>query len=236
MKARPRQAENRVAEILSDFFIQYGLSPVERIPILGREGPDITLNEARVVIDVKSRKACPKSVFKELAMYEIADDGELMMFPLGYLNTTLMSPGKNGVIISKIKPSKTVHDWFDHMDDWTRANTTDGITALVLHIPQMPYGNAALILKQSDIGLLIDRLKDIDTVGRGDACLRLGKGEIGVITGLDEKTIQLTESDYERIQEWTYDREISKVEWKRKTQGDWSMSLSASPNQNTGTK
>ena len=59
MKATPRKAEREIALVFSQFFSDIGMSPVERIPILGRTGPDITINEANLVIDVKSRKSVP---------------------------------------------------------------------------------------------------------------------------------------------------------------------------------
>lgn len=74
MKARPRRAENRVAEVLSKIFSDVGKSPVKRIPVLGREGPDITWNEVKLIVDVKSRKANPKMMF--------ADPGELLIITL----------------------------------------------------------------------------------------------------------------------------------------------------------
>jgi len=199
MKARPRQAENRVAEILSDFFSQYGLSPIERIPVLGRTGPDLTMNEAVLVVDVKSRKAVPKGVFKALQDYPAVWDGTLIAFPIGNLAGALMN---NKGQVGRMKTSRTIHDWYQHMEEWTGEHTTNGISALVLHIPQMPYGNAALILKQSDVGLLVDRIRTPKTIGRGDGCLRLGEGEVNVITPMDEKRIRLTERDYQKIREW----------------------------------
>ena len=75
MKARPRSVERKVAAFLSRYFVQLGLSPVERIPVLGRSGPDITSNEWGLVIDVKSRLEVPKTPFTEHPT--IAFDDEL---------------------------------------------------------------------------------------------------------------------------------------------------------------
>ena len=61
MKARPRRAENRVADELNKWFMQQGFSPIQRIPIIGRTGPDYTFNELELVIDEKSRLEVPKS-------------------------------------------------------------------------------------------------------------------------------------------------------------------------------
>ena len=62
MKARPRRAEREVARHLSSFFEALGLPAVERIPVLGRTGPDITWNEFKLIVDVKSRLSVPKGI------------------------------------------------------------------------------------------------------------------------------------------------------------------------------
>ena len=66
MKARPRSVENRVANMLNDVFAAMDCS-VQRIPVLGRSGPDISLNELQLVVDVKSRLEVPKALFFPLA-------------------------------------------------------------------------------------------------------------------------------------------------------------------------
>jgi hypothetical protein len=38
-------------------------SSIERIPLLGREGPDLTVNELGLVINVKSRSRIPERLF-----------------------------------------------------------------------------------------------------------------------------------------------------------------------------
>ena len=63
MKARPRAVENRIAEALNVHFEYLGLAPVERIPVLGRTGPDLTTNEMNLVVDVKSRLEVPKELY-----------------------------------------------------------------------------------------------------------------------------------------------------------------------------
>jgi len=199
MKSRPRQAENRVAEILSDFFVKHGLSPVERIPILGREGPDITMNEARLVIDVKSRKECPAGMLKDVKEYLKAYSHTLAVFRLDSLDQALMDKSH---FANLTKDSVMVTRWLDHMADWTESSTTGGIPAIVIHQPQLPYGQSALIMYQSDVGLLRERIANPNLIGSGEAWLSLGQGEITVINGLDEKTVKLTEDDYRKLRDW----------------------------------
>ncbi|MEM4204638.1 MAG: hypothetical protein QXS54_11265 [Candidatus Methanomethylicaceae archaeon] len=62
MQPRPRRYENKIADILSERFVAMGLSPVQRIPVNGRRGPDLTINELGLVIDCKTRKEVPRSI------------------------------------------------------------------------------------------------------------------------------------------------------------------------------
>ena len=62
MKARPRSVENEVAKYLSRKFAALELDPVERVPVLGRAGPDVSINQSQLAIDVKSRKEVPKII------------------------------------------------------------------------------------------------------------------------------------------------------------------------------
>jgi len=53
-----------VAKRLTAFFVSINMDPVERLPVIGRTGPDITMNQLGLVVDVKSRLEVPKSVFE----------------------------------------------------------------------------------------------------------------------------------------------------------------------------
>jgi hypothetical protein len=139
MKARPRRAERDVAALLSKFFRSIGRSPVERIPVLGRTGPDITLNALGLVVDVKSRIEVPMGAFFE---HPVCYQGIYDAVPLAKVADLLISEG----IVVPFK-SKQVDYWYAHMDEWTQVHQPDGISALVLHRPKMPYGKAMLILK-----------------------------------------------------------------------------------------
>lgn len=144
MKARPRSVEREVAKHLTDFFLTIGCSPVERIPILGRTGPDITINEFKLVIDVKSRLEVPK-------MYFIHDDF-ILDFPDGLLGVRLENMHLLAAPLTKIRCSNfssvLVRRWYDHMNEWTQEEVPDGINALVLHRPKMPIGKSLLIISK----------------------------------------------------------------------------------------
>ena len=40
------------------------MDPVERLPVIGRTGPDITMNKLALAVDIKSRLEVPKAVFE----------------------------------------------------------------------------------------------------------------------------------------------------------------------------
>lgn len=199
MKPRPRQAENRVAEILSDFFSSHGLSPVERIPILGREGPDLTLNEARLVIDVKSRQTCPKGFFDAVQRTGKAAAGEIAIFRLDALSEALV---ENQGVYNIMRNSKTVNDWLVHMDEWMNDNISDGIPAVIIHQPNLPYGNAVLVMYQSDVGLLRERINHPDTIGHGQSWVRFVDKSIHIITPVQEYVVNLDHEDIKSIEKW----------------------------------
>ena len=187
MKSRPRRAENRIAEILSDFFVEQGLSPIDRIPVLGRTGPDLTVNESGLVVDVKSRQSCPKKTFQAVSHTGKAHNKTHNAFQLQYLEECLLM---NEHVYSPLPYSKMVDDWLKHMDEWTADNAPSGISALVVHRPQMPYGESVLILKSSDVGKLRQRLTNNNVIGGEKAFIRFENGSEIVIhssTGEEER-------------------------------------------------
>lgn len=153
MKARPRSVERQVASHLSEMSLSLGCSKVERIPILGREGPDITTNELGLVIDVKSRLACPGGYFWSRPLIH----GDLVAIEL---DTLLGLPE-----IEDPQPYKfssiTVNRWYDHMDEWTKEFMPSGISALVLHKPKMPIGKGQLLFHVSNLEVLKCRLRQM---------------------------------------------------------------------------
>jgi hypothetical protein len=153
MKPRPRSAEREAARHLTQFFTHFGFSPVERIPVLGRTGPDLTMNELGLVIDVKSRREVPQNVFpaagycrvlnRDLASIRLSDLAAAVAEDLPRVH---------------VRPDlKTVQDYYDHMHTWTLANLPDGMTALVLHRPGMRFGSAAFVTTFSNLERIRNR-------------------------------------------------------------------------------
>ena len=104
--------ENRVAAYLSALFAGIGLSPVERIPVLGRTGPDLTINELGLVVDVKSRQACPKMYF----CGSVCFDGEYLAVPLSLLpqwTASSCQPGAPAAFLDDRAPLVGAHARLD---------------------------------------------------------------------------------------------------------------------------
>jgi hypothetical protein len=149
MKARPRRAEREVAAHLSQIFQSIGYGPVERIPVLGRTGPDLTFNEMGLVIDVKSRLEVPKSTFAN----GLVQWGELVGVPLWHLPELAVSYA----LVVPRKACKTVDDYYAHMHEWTLQHRPADISCLVLHRPAMPFGKAMFIIHSSQREEFISR-------------------------------------------------------------------------------
>ena len=156
MKARPRAKERRVAEILSKEFVACGYKPVVRIPVLGRTGPDISLNELKFVIDVKSRIEVPKSVYIPLGPAIVHfQPYDLIGFRLNNFAALLTGEIKKFDVFPGEGQMTVVDKWFRHMDEWTKENEPDGITALVLHHSgihegRMPVGHSTFVISHAD--------------------------------------------------------------------------------------
>jgi len=143
MKSRPRRAENEVAARLTAFFVSINLGPVERVPVTGRTGPDISINEIGLVVDVKSRLEVPKAVFE-------VEPGRVMRMQNHYI----MRLSDLGLLLEYDLPfqvsnkySRMVGRWFAHMQSWRRVHQPNGFTALVLHRPGMKYDDAVLVVQ-----------------------------------------------------------------------------------------
>jgi hypothetical protein len=143
MRSAPRRCENAIAEIISKKSDALGLSQVYRLPVTGRTGPDISINELNLVIDVKNRLEVPKGYFHS----GLTTFGNLVGVPISEMELMLGEPTEEGPI------SKIVTAWFDHMDEWRLKYNKKGITALVLHrpnqTPKMPFGKSVLLISNT---------------------------------------------------------------------------------------
>ena len=142
MKQRPRSAENKIAALFTNVFTLYGYAKVERIPILGRTGPDLTINEAKLVIDAKSRLETPES----LIIPCFVSHGEVLAVPVCKMDwLTKFDPQPVNYL------TKTVEGWLDHMHEWTTENMPDGISGIVLHRPRLPFEKTVLVFYKKDL-------------------------------------------------------------------------------------
>ena len=147
MKSRPRRIENRVAEEMSKFYESINMSPVVRIPILGRAGPDISLNELNLAIDVKSRKSCPKLIRPKPGFVSYAPDWAWHAVRLDEIDLLLQRTAR----LQQIKRSKMIQDWLDHMDEWSVEQDEHIISGLVIHRPGEQVKAAILVIKQWEV-------------------------------------------------------------------------------------
>jgi hypothetical protein len=146
MKARPRHAENRAAEILSDVFQHYGFSPIQRQPIIGRTGPDFTMNELKLAIDIKSRLEVPISYLRAWPVH----DDRFLCCPLFLLDQVIHEFTGSATYFTLKRPSRLVAGYYDHQDEWTKRECPDAITAIILHRPKLPYGRAVFVISKQD--------------------------------------------------------------------------------------
>lgn len=153
MKARPRSVENRAAEAVSLHFAALGLPEVSRIPVLGRTGPDLSLNNMKLVVDVKSRREVPKAIFFPLAVpFTFAG---MDAARLACLNTLW----EDGPAAPLDFASKIIRDYLEHMEEWTKDNCPDGISCVILHRPEMPIGASVAVIHSHNRRRLIDYAK-----------------------------------------------------------------------------
>ena len=143
MKARPRGIENKIADQLTLHFVKMGMSPVKRIPVLGRAGPDIDVNESGLAVDVKSRKEIPLGNYR-FARKKVVRMGEMLAVKLADLPLIYTDLPAS----EDLSETKTVKNYLDHMAEWT--NDNDCIPAIVLHRPGTHTSNAVFIIYARD--------------------------------------------------------------------------------------
>ncbi len=107
--------------------------PVNRIPAPGREGPDISLNELELVINVKDRDSNPKSM---MINEGVCDFGDFLGVQVGEFPLLL-----TGDISCTGKMSKKVYDWWAHMDKYRKDFVSSGISTA---IPNLQFSGERL--------------------------------------------------------------------------------------------
>lgn len=161
-RGRWKDVERRVATELNRVLSDVGeFTPVERIPLLGRAGPDLTVNETNLVVNVKSRLKIPVGCFPKAGeMLEFAPksaDG-LVCFRLEELSRI-----DRLFNYMPTKPSKQIIDWWQWMDKWTKEFQPAGITCIVIHRPRMPIGHAGVVLQTKDLRRLSCQIQQIQS-------------------------------------------------------------------------
>jgi hypothetical protein len=167
MKSRPRSVEREVAERLTSHFETMGMSPVVRIPVLGRRGPDLTINESRWAVDVKSRLHVPICNYTiQCGKIHSAPHDllyiKLKEFPLIYSGDLPTS--------EHLFHSVQVKEWLDHMAGWSREEG-NSLPAIVLHRPGTWVDNAVFVINAVDR----DKAKEIYKAWHEEHLLKLQK-------------------------------------------------------------
>jgi hypothetical protein len=143
---RWKAVERGVAEEFNHILSDVGrFTPVERIPLLGREGPDLTVNETGLVINVKSRQSIHPRLIPDA--FQLLFCGDLVIFRLSDLASFHS-------FLAKPVPaarSQTLQNWYDRMDKWTQEFQPTGIPAIFLHRPRMPYGRCGVAIHYDHI-------------------------------------------------------------------------------------
>jgi len=164
MRGRPRRIEREVALHITQYLAELGLGAVERIPILGRTGPDITVWPGlQIAVDVKSRKAIPQSYklygkhIQTWTSYRppwIQVGSRLCDLDLLFdIENVEMHLTRNG--------SKTIGGWLDHMWEWCMDEPAgDVLPALVLHWPGTPVKHSTFVIFKYHRSIIDDRRRE----------------------------------------------------------------------------
>jgi hypothetical protein len=146
MKDRPRYVERETARRLTALFLSIGMSPVERIPVLGRDGPDISINESKLVIDVKSRGKIPSFCMKAEGIIQI---GPLVGVRLRDLLKIADLPTSEDRGFTK-----QVLEWWAKLEFWKQQNYPAGITTIILHKPRVDILDATVVFHHLDLQIV----------------------------------------------------------------------------------
>jgi hypothetical protein len=158
-KSTWKTVEKKIAEEINKYFTSVGMNPIERIPILGRDGPDLTVNESGLLIDVKHRISNPK-----LFQFEdgrVAQSGKFLL-AVKIKDIKLLAEGKDIDIM--LKSSRVVRKYYEHMRDHSKKKKylPDGnvIPCIILHYPGCKYEDSVLIIDKNDRSLLYERISN----------------------------------------------------------------------------
>jgi hypothetical protein len=149
MKARPRAVERQVAKYMSTKFAELGMSPVERIPVLGRTGPDLSINESTLAIDAKSRGKISGVLWTVVVDHPVRTFDGLMMAKLCHFERLFAD-----LLVSEVRDyqSKLVHGFLSHMASWDKIE--NNIPAVVLHRPGRRIADAIFVIYEKDLETL----------------------------------------------------------------------------------
>ena len=139
--------------MLSRWFEKHGKAPVERQPIIGRTGPDITWNDVKLMVDAKNRLQVPKG-------YRISDVG---IYQFGLLIGVRMRDLDlllSDEPVKEMRPASiTVSSWFNHNAEWNQM-PFGSIPALIIRQPVRGWirEDATFLIRKKDRELLKRRM------------------------------------------------------------------------------
>lgn len=165
-----KRTEREIAKVLTKQLSEVGKGfEITRIPILGREGPDLTYpNPFHLVIDVKDRGECPKGLFKIVDQdpslyYHIRYDETIQLrwfvCRLDHWIDIVQDPTSHFSwfhSIAHYPHSTTINRWLDHICAWEGRKAGDA-GALILHRPRMRYAHSVVLFHSHHLPLLIAR-------------------------------------------------------------------------------
>jgi hypothetical protein len=142
---RWKDVERKTAAKLTEILSGVGnFTPVERIPLLGREGPDLTVNESGLVVNVKSRERILTRLMAPAGRL-IYIGTEFVGFRLDHLHEC------NRLDYCATTPWPMLTEWYCHMDKWTKQFQSEGISSIFLHRPRMPIGLTTVVIHHHDL-------------------------------------------------------------------------------------